>query len=419
MLDRRAVLRTAAFVALAGPVLSVCGSGRSGGGKAELVSSPVRRTPADTAELPAAVRSAWRLGAGVWNRSAADPGNIALSPYSILVALGMTLNGADGTTREEMLAVLGTGSEHELNGGLNALTRGVEALSGADVELAAANQLFGQQGVAWEEAFLDSLAREYGAGLRAVDFAGDAESARGAVNAWTAEQTRDRIPEILPQDSVSTLTRLVLVNTLYLKAGWLAPFSAARTTDGPFHLADGTTVEVPTMHGLAGAAYAEGEGWAAVRLPLAGGELAMTLVLPGAGRSVDLDDLPAVLAAVRPASVEVALPRWTFRSAFALGETLAGLGMPTAFAASRADFTRMADAGEQLVLADVHHQVFMAVDEEGVEAAAATAVGGTETTSVESPVVDHTLVLDRPFLFVVHDVDRGTPLFVGRVDDPR
>lgn len=287
MLDRRALL----LAALAGPLLAACGTERAGSppvarGPMELVSSSVRRSPGDARRVPAAVRSAWGLGADIWERSADAPGNLALSPYSILAALGMTLNGAHGATRDEMLRVLGAASEDELNGGLNALTRGVEALVREDVELAAANQLFGQRGVAFEEAFLDTLAREYGAGLRTVDFVGAAEAAREAVNAWTAEQTRDRIPEILPVGSVDALTRLVLVNTLYLKAAWLEPFEEALTTSDPFRLADGTTVAVPTMHGLAGTAYAEGDGWAAARLPFAGGELAMTVVLPAAGRGV-------------------------------------------------------------------------------------------------------------------------------------
>lgn len=417
MLDRRALL----LAALAGPLVAACGADRGGGGTVtrgsmELVSSSVRRTAGSAADLPAAVRSAWRLGAGLWARTAAQPGNIALSPYSVLAALGMTLNGADGPTREQMLEVLATASEAELNGGLNALTQAVEGLAGKDVELAAANQLFGQQGVAWEEAFLDTLAREYGAGLRALDFAGATEAARVAVNEWTAEQTRDRIPEILPEGSVDGLTRLVLVNTLYLKAAWLEPFEKSLTSDDAFRLADGTTVVVPTMHGLAGTAYAEGDGWAAARLPFVGGSLAMTVVLPGEGRDVKAADLPAVLEVVRPESVEVALPRWTFRSELALGGVLAGLGMPTAFSAGSADFGRMTETDEQLFLSEVFHQVFIAVDEEGAEAAAATAVVARTTSA---PVVEHTLVLDRPFVFVIHDVEHGTPLFVGRVDHPR
>lgn len=420
MLARRSVLRSASLAVLAAPLLAACGSdgpaGRVTRARSGLVSSSVARAPVDRTALPGAVRSAWTLGAGLWESLAGQGGNLALSPYSVLAALGMTLNGAAGATREEMLGVLATGSEHELNAGLNALTKEVEALAGRKVTLDAANQLFGQDGVPWEQDFLDVLAREYGAGLRTVDFTRSAEAARAAVNTWTAGRTHDRIPEILPPESVHALTRLVLVNALYFRAPWQERFERPLTQPGPFHLADGSVVEVPVMRGMMTATgYAAGDGWTSVRIPYEGGTTAMTVVLPDPGRDVDVAGLPAVVAAARPAAVELAMPRWTFRTAVSLGDVLAGLGMPSAFDEARADLTRMTDSDEHLVIDEVHHQVFVAVDEEGTEAAAATAVS---VVAVSAPVAEHQVVLDRPFVFVIHDVEHGTPLFVGRVDDP-
>lgn len=416
MIDRRAVL----LALLATPLVAACrlddkAAVVRGGGTSDLVSSSVARATGDRAALPAAVRSLWTLGGGLWEQVSGEPGNVALSPYSIATALAMTVNGAAGQTRDEMLSVLAAASVDELNHGVNALTREVEALAGKKIALAAANQLFGQRGVAWERDFLDVLAREYGAGLRTVDYATDA--ARDAVNAWTAEQTHGRIEEILPPGSVGAMTRLVLVNALYFKAPWVEQFEEPMTTAGDFHLADGSTVEVPTMHAtLAQAGVAVGDGWQAVQLPYEGNELAMTVVLPDAGREVDAAELPEILAAPRPGGVELALPRWTFRTEVSLREMLTGLGMPTPFDAASADFTPMTESDEQLLIDDVYHQVFVAVDEQGTEAAAATAVVMRATSAVMTP---NRLVVDRPFLFVIHDVAHGTPLFVGRVDDPR
>ena len=419
MVDRRTVL----LALLATPLVAACrledkaGVVRGAGGTSDLVSSSVARAPGDGAALPAAVRSLWTIGGGLWEQLSGEAGNLALSPYSIATALAMTVNGAAGQTRAEMLAVLAAASADELNQGVNALTREVEALASKKVTLAAANQLFGQRGVAWEQDFLDVLAREYGAGLRTVDYAGATEAARDAVNSWTAEQTHDRIAQILPPGSVGALTRLVLVNALYFKAPWAEQLDEPMTQPGDFHLADGSTVEVPTMHAvLAQAAVAAGDGWQAVRLPYDGHELAMTVVLPDVGREVDPAELPTILAAPRPGGVELALPRWTFRTEVSLRELLTGLGMPTAFDVTRADFTPMTDSDEHLLIDDVYHQVFVAVDEHGTEAAAATAVAVRATSAISTR---HRLVVDRPFLFVIHDLAHGTPLFVGRVDDPR
>ncbi|WP_243058709.1 serpin family protein [Nocardioides sp. SR21] len=414
MIDRRAVL----LALLATPLVAACrldepaAAGRVATGK---VASTVARVPGDPSALPAAVRSMWTLGNGLWARVSGDPGNLALSPYSIATALALTVNGAAGQTRAEMLSVLEAASVDELNHGVNALTREIEGLAGRKVALDAANQLFGQRGVAWEQDFLDVLAREYGAGLRTVDFA--TEGARDAVNAWTAERTHDRIPEILPPGSVGELTRLVLVNALYFKAPWAEPFEEPLTRPADFHLTDGGTIQVPTMRAtLSQAATAVGDGWQAVQLPYAGGRLAMTVVLPDAGAEVAASALPAIIADVRPAGVELALPRWTFRTEVALREELVELGMPTAFAQAGADFTPMTEDDEHLLIDDVYHQVFVAVDEHGTEAAAATAVVVRATSAV---LAQQRIAVDRPFLFVIHDREHGTPLFVGRVDDPR
>jgi serpin B len=425
MLSRRDALRafSLATLAVAGSgLLGGCSGSSEDGGetggttKLRLVSSDVERAPGAAASIPDAVTSLHALGAGLWGQLATADKNLALSPYSVAVALAMTVNGAAGTTRSEILDVLAADTTADLNSGLNPLTRHVESLADKKVALDAANQLFGQQGVPWEQDFLDALARSYGAGMRTVDFVGATEAARAAVNRWTAARTHDRIEEILPEGSVDAMSRLVLVNALYFKAPWLEPFEKSVTTDDDFHLGDGTVVSVPTMHATFGAAVGAGDGWTSVRIPYAGSALAMTVVLPDAGREVDADALPAILAAARPSGVELSLPRWTFRTQVALRDPLSELGMPTAFDDAHADLTGMTRTDDHLVVADVYHQVFVAVDENGTEAAAATAAVVHATSAI---VVEHTVTVDRPFLFVIHDVEHGTPLFVGQVVDPR
>jgi serpin B len=434
VITRRAVLLAAG----GGALLSACGSdpddARSGRpprrpGDIALVSSDVERADGLVAAVPDAVGALHALGAGLYAELAKDDANLALSPYSVGVALAMTQNGARGQTLDEMTAVLGSVAPDRLNGGLNALTRHVESLAGAkekldgkkgEITLRAANTLFGERTTTFEPDFLDTLAREYGAGLQAVDYKFDYESARLAINDWTADRTAGRIEDLVPTGVLNILTRLVLVNALYLKAPWEEPFTKELTTDAPFHLLDGSTVNVPTMtletrSGMLGS----GDGWQALRLPYAGRELAMTILLPDAGRLADVGaevaggGLAAMLDSVRPAEVAIRLPRWTFRTEAPLNEVLTALGMPTAFDELLADFSGMTRE-ERLFIKAVLHQTFIAVDEQGTEAAAATAV---VSQAVSAPqFVPFTA--DRPFLFAIHDIQHGTPLFLGRVADP-
>ncbi|GAA1503230.1 serpin family protein [Nocardioides humi] len=400
-------------------------------GEIELVSSDVPRAAGDVTVLPDVVAGLRTLASGLYDGVAAQPGNVVLSPYSVLVALGMTLVGAAGTTADEMRGVLGVGDLGDRwHKGVNALTSYVEGLAGsqqradgsaATLVLTTANQLFGQREVGWSADFLDLLAKEYGAPIRAVDFAGATEDARVLINDWVEQQTNDRIVDLIPEGVLDTLTRLVLVNAIYLKAPWEQPFEKDLTAPGTFHRADGTDVEVDLMRrpDLA-ARLARGEGWRAVVVPYAGQRLAMTVVVPDEGAFAQVesavagDGLAGILQAAEPAAVDLSLPKWRFRTQAPLGDLLAALGMPTAFDDRRADFSPMTDEDLLLYIAAVLHQGFIAVDEEGTEAAAATAV----VMRTESAVVAEEVVVDRPYLFVIHDVEHGTPLFVGRVSDP-
>lgn len=440
-IDRRDTFRLGLLALAAvggGGLLSACGGQTDGGlmpdpapGGIELVSSDVNRAAGDPTVLPEVVAGLRDLADELYTSLAVTPGNLVLSPYSVLVALGMTWAGAGGQTASEMQSVLGTGAlGQRWHKGVNALMAHVDGLAGpqerqdgsaAELALATANQLFGQVDVAWEAEFLDLLAKEYGAGLRVVDFIADAAQVTAAINTWVEQQTNDKITDLIPAGALDDLTRLVLVNAIHLKAPWEQPFEKDLTTQGPFRLADDLTVEVPMMRqpALRGA-LVSGKGWRAVTVPYAGQRLAMSVVLPEVGafddveREVATTGFVGALAGATPSVVDLTLPRWTFRTDAPLADVLKEIGMPTAFREGVADFSPMTDEDLPLYVSAVLHQGFIAVDEEGTEAAAATAV----VMTTESAVVSEEFTVDRPFLFVIHDLDHGAPLFVGRVVDP-
>lgn len=434
MLTRRDALRAVLLMGVVGsglPALAGCGedSGPQASGIG-LASSEVQRSPGDAEALPevsAAVRAFTVDLYGV--AAAASQDNLVLSPYSVALALAMTRAGARGETGEEMDAVLH--APESLHGGMNELSAQLVSRAGthelpdgekAEVALSVASSLWGQHDLAWEQEFLDTLAREYGAGMRLVDYVSDAEGARELVNDWTAEHTGDKITELVPEGVFDALTRLTLVNAIHFKAPWLEPFDGEQD-DVPFTTAGGEQVGVDMVsQSLQGAEYAEGPDWVAARLPYVGAELAMALVVPGdlaaLERGLDATWLARLLDDFRPAEggVRVVMPRWDFRTRLSLGAALSELGMPTAFRPGAADFTGMSDE-ERLHISRVLHEATITVDEDGTEAAAATAVVMGVTGAPAEPPVE--VVADRPFLFVVHDVATATPLFIGRVADPR
>jgi serpin B len=341
----------------------------------------------------------------------------------------MVRAGAVGTTGTEIDDVLHIEDPATIHRAMNALARELEARSGTfdvggeqrEVTLSIANSLWGQSGLAFEQPFLDTLAAEYDAGLRVTDFIADPEGSRSTINEWVSDETRERIPDLLPQGSITSDTRLTLVNAVYLKAPWVTQFSEDATADRPFTRLDGSTVDVPTMSTRVSAPYAAGEGWQAVELGYAGGELAMVLVVPDAGALAEVEGalsdglLDDVVAALDRSEVDLQLPRWDIETSAQLADLLAEMGMPTAFT-DAADFSGISREAA-LAISAVVHQANITVDENGTEAAAATAVIVGETSAPDpADVVE--LHVDRPFLFVLRDATTGANTFLGRVADP-
>jgi serpin B len=214
---------------------------------------------------------------------------------------------------------------------------------------------------------------------------------------------------------------MVLVNAIYFKADWLSEFDPNNTHDAPFHLLDGSETQVKMMGDLlTGVPYLSGDGFQAIELPYAGETAAMTILVPDEGNfavfesKLDAAKLNEILGALQPSTVQLRLPKFTFESQFSLPDQLSAMGMPSAFDPTLADFSGMT-GNRDLFISDVIHKAFVAVDEKGTEAAAAT-VAIMELAM--APASNISLIVDRPFIFLIRDTVSGQILFLGRVVNP-
>jgi serpin B len=399
-------------------------------GPAVLVASDLSRQEGDPNAATPVATAATEFAADLYAELAAGEENLVFSPYSVAIALAMTRAGAAGSTAEEMDAVLHLAGIDDPHGGFNALDQALAARSGmvarddlteAEVVLNVANALWGQSDTTFEAEFLDLLAAEYGAGMRLVDYRADAEAARVEINDWVADQTEDRIEDLIPSGALNSLTRLVLTNAVYLLAPWELPFDEAGTIPGDFTRLDGSVVAADLMQREATYDYAAGDGWQAITLPYAGRGMAMTVIVPDAGRFAEVEAaldaalLDEIAGGTAPTPVRLRFPSFEFRTQAGLVPALRALGMAESFDPGLADFSGMTTE-EDLYIGEVIHEAFIAVDEEGTEAAAATAVVMQARAAAPEPPLD--LAVDRPFLFSIHDAGSPVPLFLGRVMDP-
>ena len=390
----------------------------------------------DTAALVELVRGNTAFASDVYRQvlGDAEEDNFVISPYSISAALAMTRAGARGDTADAlddaMRYVLEDDALHTSFAALRAemdARNDVELDEDEDEEfiLRVVNAAWGQEGYPFLEDYLETLEAHYGAGLREVDFGSDPEGAREEINDWVAEQTEDRIDDLLPEGSIDPLTTLVLTNAIYLNASWATPFPDDATDKAEFTLLDGNTKDVQMMRNSARYPYAELDGHQAVELPYVGGDVSMVVVLPSEDvefvefeRSLDAPRLVEFTDALENEEGTVRMPRFGFESSFALKDVLSSLGAEVAFDPTNADFGGMVDldaTGENLFIDDVYHDTFIEVDEEGTEAAAATGVVVGRTSAPTDPFE---MTVDRPFVFFLRDRRTGTVLFLGRVVEP-
>jgi serpin B len=357
-----------------------------------------------------------------------EQGNLFYSPYSISLALAMTYAGACGETEEQMAATLKFLLQQErlhpafnwLDAELATRGEGAQGKDGEGFRLNVVNAIWGQKDYEFLPAFLDVLAENYGAGLRILDFIMETEASRLAINEWVSNQTEGRIEDLIPQGAIGELTRLVLTNAIYFNAAWAYPFDEDMTADGPFYLLAGGRVTVPMMKQTESFGYTKGEGYQAVELLYDGGELSMVVLLPASGNfeafeaGLHAQQVFDIISSLHHTEVALTMPKFEFESKFSLADTLAEMGMPIAFSPDDADFSGMT-GNRDLFISDVIHKSFVAVDEAGTEAAAATAVI-MNLTSVPPPPVP--LTVDHPFIFLIRDIETGAILFVGRVLNP-
>jgi serpin B len=422
--DRRRFLAALTAAPVLAALLQACGGDDAGETTTGERRSTLARTAADPALATMAADAVNLFGTDLYRRlaAAAPTENVVLSPTSIAIALAMAAAGAGGVTLTELRRVLRTEDESTddgLHAGMNALDAALTARNRADVELSLANATWLHEPLDVEQAFLDVLAAQYGSGVELVDFESDPDGARLAINAWVARRTNDRISELLAPDTLDELTRLVLVNAVYLNASWAVPFTLESTRDAPFTTAAGDTIDVPTMVRQAELLYASGDGWQAAELPYVGDELAMLLFLPEPGFLPTFEEIFLVTDATQYLEsrlVQLQLPKWDTSSNVELADPLVALGLTTAFG-DTADFTRITTE-IQLRIARVVHQANITVGEAGTEAAAATAVviAPTSAPPEDEPVA---LVFDHPFVFAIRDRTSGAVVFLGRVADPR
>ena len=373
--------------------------------------------------------------------------NGLIAPYSIQSALAMTYAGADGATRAEMMRVLHYPPDDvELNRSFLALRRALFELAARSAKRAeesrrygmtndpitfnTANRLFGQTGFDFRAPFLAVLKDSFGAPLAPLDFRKNAPGATRQINGWVAERTHDRIRDLIPDGALNAMTRLVLVNAVYLKAPWLHEFDAGNTKPRPFHIGGGKGENVPTMWNQEKYGYAKRDGFTALVLPYNDPDLQLLILLPDATNGLAALEkkltptLLAECAGLKSAEVILQMPRFKLEPPMIpLTPELQSLGMKSAFnqPPGSANFNRMAAGATAggLAISGVFHKTFLALDENGTEAAAATAVALALRGMPPAKPKPIEVKVDRPFLFAIQHRPSGACLFLGRLMDPR
>lgn len=342
--------------------------------------------------------------------------NTVVAPYSVTFALSMIYAGARGDTATEIADVLHADGMDAAawHDGINAYDLTLDArTAGSSTEWNSANKVWVRPGLSLRDEFLDVLTGDYGSPLAETDFAADPKRARRTVNDWVDQQTNSLVSELFPPGSFTPTTVMALVNAVAMDAPWEFPFDPAATVEASFTLADGTTIETPTMHYDEYLPSRTEEAYQAVELPYGGGALSMTVIVPDDlerfEAEMSADSLLGIIGGTREGGIHLSLPKWTARTHLRLDDLLSELGMPTAFT-PRADFSGMVQGGG-IWVDRVEHEALVEVDESGTRAAAAS--GGVMAGS-HGP----TIAVDRPFLYLIHDRGARTILFIGRVLDP-
>jgi len=349
-----------------------------------------------------------------------EDGNIFYSPYSIFAALAMTYEGAKGQTADEMKSVFHFPESDILRPNFAAIYNNINE-GAEDYELKTGNALWVQYDYPFLEDYMNRVERYYGGKAANVDFVKETEKSRETINSFIAEQTNNKIKDLIPAGFLDSITRLVLTNAIYFKGIWEWQFDESDTREGDFKIAPDNIVKTQMMNMRPDKAmfnYADTGDLRILELPYKGGKISMLILLP----SENLDVIESTLTAEKLDEYKsqmkktkmdlISIPKFEFDTKYFMKKTLSALGMPTAFS-QNADFSGM--TGERDLFIDfVIHQAYVKVDEEGTEAAAATAVG-MKLTAIEPANVFRA---DHPFIFIIQEKETGNILFFGRLVDP-
>ncbi|MFH0977662.1 MAG: serpin family protein [Candidatus Woesearchaeota archaeon] len=346
-----------------------------------------------------------------------ETGNLFYSPYSISAALAMTYEGAKGETADEMIFVLHF--PHALEANFAAIYNDLNQPNDA-YTLGTGNALWIQNDYPLLADYTSEVAKYYGGKAVNLDFIRDTENSRQTINSFIEEQTNNKIKDLIPKGFINQLTRLVLTNAIYFKGTWVWEFDKSNTHEQDFMVTPTTLVKTPMMYMDPSKAvfnYAGLEGLQILELPYRGDKISMLILLPtenldsiGPLTAEKLNEYKSQMKETKMDSISI--PKFEFDTKYSLKDALSALGMPAAFSTS-ADFSGMTGK-KDLFISFVIHQAFVKVDEEGTEAAAATAVGMGLTAVMQRNV----FMADRPFIFIIQEKETGNILFIGRVTDP-
>ncbi len=348
--------------------------------------------------------------------------NIFFSPYSIHVALTMTYEGARGQTEEEMRSVLYVPKDADVRRAEFAQIYNELNRKGKEYDLSTANALWAHIDYQFLEEYITTVEKYYGGKVTNLDFVKESEESRQTINTWVEEQTHNKIKDLIPKGVLNDLTRLVLTNAIYFKGTWVKQFNKEDTQNEDFTTSSGQIVNVPMMRLTGDDAefnYAETDEMQLLELPYTGEDVSMLIILPKENLdhvedTISNEKLSEWKTMLEKQRVDIYIPKFTFETKYFMVDILKKMGMPSAFDAKLADFSGM-DGTKRLLIQNVIHQAFVEVNEEGTEAAAATAV----VVGDESVGLIPIFRADHPFIFIIIQKDTGTILFLGRVCDPR
>jgi serpin B len=391
--------------------------------------TPPPGSPANGQESVVAANNQFALD--LYTHLAEDPEysgeNIFFSPFSISSALAITYEGARGETAREIQEVFAfPGDIPTMREGYLGIIAGINSGTSA-YSLRMANALWAEETYPFLPEYITIADRTYGAKTTNLGFITNPDTSRLIINQWIEEQTEEKIKDLIPAGSITPLTRLVITNAIYFKGTWVKQFDEEKTTVEDFRTGTGVTVQIPMMQRTdrnATYGYTETRHLQVLQMPYesdSGKQLSMLVLLPKDGnlatleQSLDANTLPELQQNLTKQQVMVYFPKFTMETKYSLPRTLSAMGMPTAFTGS-ADFSGMDGTGS-LYIADVIHQAFVDVNEEGTEAAAATAVIIMKSSA---PAEEQVPVFraDHPFIFIIRDDETGLILFMGRVEHP-